>query len=239
LIRVLRPFHAWLHYDVLAHLDLGLDAANLYTPGRVDAPWVPALHALYRADPERLRCQFLPLHTPHMEALLAAIHTDGLRTAFGTAYADRFETMCALWDQDDGFDDRKARFAEAVAPRLQRLRHALWEDQSTPPLTVLDVPSLGPHARAIWVAGARVVATSLMEDSDHILCQVFHEETHPHSDPISLDAPRDTDPSGPGWRQHRLLEESAIALGQRVVDHNIPALGPAYARWIARLRWPT
>ena len=239
MIRVLRPFHAWLHYDVLAHLDLGLDAANLHTPGRAELPWIPALDALYRADPDRLQAQFWPLHTTNMESLLAAIHTEGLRTAFGAAYADRFETVCALWDHDTHFEDRRARFETEVAPRLEKLRALLWESRAVPPLTVLDVPSLGPHARAFWVTGSRVVATSLMEDPEHVLCQIFHEETHPHSDTTDGETSRDTNPAGPGWRQHQILEENAIALGQHIIDDFTPELAPAYARWRDRLRWPT
>ena len=238
--RVLRPFHAWLHYDVLAHLDLGLDATNLYTPGRAQHSWVAPLAALHHADSERMKAQFWPLHTTNMEALVAAIHGDALRAAFGLAYADRFESVCALWDGDTDYETRRKRFETAVAPRLEPLRRLLWEgQQSVPPLTVLDVPSLGPNARAMWVRGERVVATSLMEDSDHILCQIFHEETHPHSDGAAGATSRDTNPASPGWRQHRLLEENAIALGQHIIDDFAPALGPAYSRWRDRLRWPT
>jgi len=239
MIRVLRPFHAWLHYDVLAHLDLGLDAANLHTPGRAILPWIPALEALYRADPERLRAHFWPLHTRDMETLVAVIHSDALRTAFATAYADRFEVVCTLWEEDTGYEDRKRRFINDVAPRLEKLRRLLWEDTDVPPLTVLDIPSLGPHGRAFCVDGKRVVATSLMEDSDHVLCQIFHEETHPHSDPTAGELSRDTDPASLGWRQHKLLEDNAIALGQHIVDDFVPELAPAYARWRQRLRWPT
>jgi hypothetical protein len=136
------------------------------------------------------------------------------------------------------FEERKERFSDTIEAPLQRLRRALWEDDP-PPLTLLDVPSLGPHARALWVGQTRVVATSLMEDYDHVLCQVFHEETHPHSDSNVIEGPRDTDPSSPGWRQHKLLEDNAIALGQHIIDDIAPELGPAYARWRDRLRWPT
>ncbi|MEZ4435894.1 MAG: hypothetical protein R3F65_26145 [bacterium] len=31
-MRITRPFHAWLHYHVLSHLDLGRDGGSLYDP---------------------------------------------------------------------------------------------------------------------------------------------------------------------------------------------------------------
>ncbi len=69
---------AWsdLCYHVLAHVDLGEDAANLFDPTLPTTSWAPALHEAYTQ-----RLQWLPLgrSTPDDPALLAPIEAEAER----------------------------------------------------------------------------------------------------------------------------------------------------------------
>lgn len=136
------------------------------------------------------------------------------------------------------------RYAEAptqILEPLQLLRSALWERQGTPPaLTVVDCPALGRAGRAVASGQGRVVAVSLAEPAEHVLCQVLHEETHAVTDGLVREswtpsgAARDTAVDSPGYARHQALETAAIEVGDALIAARAPAWSDAYQRWRAR-----
>ncbi len=72
-IAVNRPLHAELLYHVLAHMDLGADAASLHDPGLPLRPWVPGLLRAYRKEPERLAIHGLPLVTQNLGEVMGLL----------------------------------------------------------------------------------------------------------------------------------------------------------------------
>jgi hypothetical protein len=233
-LRVEAPLHAGLHYHVLSHLDLGRDSASIYQPRPVVPSWVAALSAAYRHSPERLGLQFVPLWTADLEALDGGLGTGPMAAAMRVALdAERpaVESARALDDRAA----RRQRFEAEVRPDLQRARAWLYGG-SAPPLRILDVPALGAHGRAMAVRGGRVVAVSLAEPSEHIFCQILHEETHPVSDPTVARSGgrRDTRAGSAGYEAHAALERAAVLKGAEAVAAATPGRADAYARWCAR-----
>lgn len=227
-ILIVRPLRAWVHYAVLAALDLGADAANLF--GGDTPSWAGDLLAAYRAAPDRLRLQHTPM-TGHESA------DPALRDAFTRAVTRVQPAIERAWQVDDP-QERHERFHVEIAPALEACRRHAWAG-SPPPLIVWDVPAVGRHGRAATVQGRRVVATSLAEPSDHVFCQILHEEMHPVSDPIVAEmfggglSARETRAGSAGFALHRALEVAAVEAGRQIVEQAAPQMRAAYHRWCA------
>jgi len=228
-ITVERPLGAWLWYHVLSHVNLGRDAANLWVPHRAPPWWVEDVEL-----PLHPMAQFEPLFCSDFE------HLEQQCGTLAMGFSLEAVAVAAEWTADEPAA-RHARFETEVVPELRQARVALWGGQA-PPLAVLDVPALRGHARAATRAdGTRVVATSLAEPSEHLLCQVLHEEMHPHTDPIVLQAlgptlsQRETQVGTAGWVLHQALETAAIEGGRQIIARVLPHRIEAYARWCARL----
>lgn len=229
-------------FEVLARIDLGADAANLHDDTLPEPSWGSRLLRAYRAAPGRLILHGLPLRDDWtmLASRLRNEPPGGLTDPAGRALATTFaEALDDLAELPISFAEDRP---ELVEP-LTRLRAALWERQgSPPPLRILDVPALGSHGRAIEQRGMRVVATSLGEPFEHVLCQIFHEEVHALSDPLVRAGrehePRDTAPSSPAFALHRDLEHAAIEVGQAIIDARAPELAPAYRAWRRRFAAP-
>ena len=255
-IRIARPLHAELVYHVLAHLDLGRDAASLYDPGRPARAWAPGLLEAYRRAPGRLALHALPLLVPDLRTLteqLRAGWAPWQREAGDRALSERLSAALAaerpeLERRGEAAAPHAAQRADALLPWLRqvlgRVRDGLWArlGSSPPPLTILDCPSLGAHGgthgRAAGGRGGRVVAVSLSPDREQVLCQVLHEEVHPVTDPPIRErlagVVQDTHVGGAGFELHRALERRAVEVGQELVDSLAPEVGAAYARWRRR-----
>lgn len=225
---IVRPLRAWTHYHVLAQIDLGPDAANLFAGGP-SPPWARALSDAYRRSGDRLALQ----HTPMTQR---STTDPTLRAAFDAALAAVEPALEQAWQRDRP-EERHERFHLEVAPALEACRRHAWGGRP-PPLLVWDVPALGRHGRAAAANGRRIVATSLAEASDHVFCQILHEEMHPISDPLVAEllgdlGARDTRAGSGGFIIHRALETAAVEAGRQIVEQAAPQLRAAYARWCA------
>lgn len=226
-------------YAALAHLDLGQDAASLYDPALPEASWVPGLLEAYRAAPGRLEVHAVGLVAPEaLEARLRERPTAGLSDGAGRRLCTRLADAMAQLSASP--IDYAAVPTEIEAP-LAELREALWERQGgAPPLTVADCPALRHAGRATSTPRGRVVAVSLAEPAEHVLCQVLHEETHVVTDPIvcaqwPADGPaRDTAVGSAGYERHRALETAAVEVGEAVIAARAPRWLDAYRRWRGR-----
>ena len=249
LLRFGRHLPAALSYELLAHLDLGADAANLYDPGRPRKPWVPQLLDAYQAAPGRLALHFVGLYGGDVGDLLARLRGGRvlpLNDAPGRHLADAFaaaveferEPYERAFVKDAPGHATRVRAVASLATPLAAVRAALWSrvGEEPPPLSVLDCPALSHRGRGMTFRdGTRAIATSLAEAPEHLFCQILHEETHPVSDRSSGPTPdRDTRAGTPGHDDHLRLEAAAVALGAAVVDEAVPAWRDAYERWRTR-----
>lgn len=231
-------------YHVLAHLDLGRDAASLYDDTLPTKPWTPALLAAYAAARGRLAVHGAPLW--YGERLVArlregvpAMLRDTEGRALASAFADAIEAEAPdyllAFERDE---TSLADVATSLAAPLSRLRAALWERVgAAPPLVVVHCPALGKRARAGTQADARIVATDCAQPIEWLACQVLHEEIHAITDDAVLagrDArARDTRAGMPGFALHDELERAAIEVGDALVQARAPEWAQAYARWRA------
>ena len=252
-VRFARRMAPALCYHLLSHLDLGADAANLHDPRRPAPPWLAPLAAAYQAAAGRLAIHGHALAYDDAEDWLAELagspppplrDADGhaLIVALTAAARAELAEFSAAWVRDE---QRLAEVEAALGPPLQRLRERLWEVQgSPPPLTVLDCPALGRHGRATSVGGARLVAVSLDQPRDHVLCQILHEEMHPLTDPLvraewTDAAERDTRRDTPGAALHQRLESVAVAATEAFLQARAPELMTDFRRWQRRVYTPT
>lgn len=244
-IRVERWVAPALVGHVLAHLDLGMDAASTHDPALPSRPWVAPLLRAYRGAPGHLRVQVLGLAQREPDALIRELRFDppmGLGDPAGRRLCGALAD--ALESEEPGFratwDPRAPALPAVVVERLARLRAQLWSarGRGAPPLRVLDVPALGGSGRATVVGGERRVAVSLGEPTEHVLCQILHEEVHEITDPLVLgerrEAARDTRRDGPGWSLHAELESTAVQATEALLGAISPELLPAFHRWQAR-----
>lgn len=252
MVKVHRPHHAELLYHVLAHLDLGADAASLYRRELAARPWVPGLLGAYKRAPGRLAVHALPLCTDDLQALMGALEpgaTPSLCDEAGRSLADRL--AAALEAEQARVTLRMEQTArraearspgrlEALRPPLARLRHALWSEAGqVPRLRILDCDALqregGSHGRAMTHHGQQVVAVALAAPPEQVLCQLLHEEVHAVTDPQVLagepHAGRDTRAGSEGFALHLRLERRAVEAGQVLVDSVAPHLQHGYSRW--------
>ncbi len=235
-IRVSRPFHAWLHYHVLSHLDLGGDLSSVYDPTTPDRAWAkPLLHAL-GAPRDRLAAQFLPLwaddHAALVERRDGRLLTERLRAAW-TAEHGR---VAARWHADRGYARRLDGFWGAVAEPLEACRALL---DAPLPLHVVDVPALGAHARMSVADGQRVVALSLDAPADEVLCQLVYAEAHGEVEgEVFAEGgrrARDTRRGSAGWTLHAALDGAVLDRCRGLLDAAWPAALPGFEAWSRRL----
>ena len=103
---------------------------------------------------------------------------------------------------------------------------------------MLDCQALGSHGRGMAAGAERVVAVALDRPRGQVLCQVFHEEVHPVSDPRVLCAAaagaRDTRAGTPGHAHHMALETAAVRWGGELITSVAPEFGADYRTWRAR-----
>ena len=243
-----RPFEPALCFHVLSHLDLGADAANLYDATLPTEPWVEGLASAYAAAPGRLTLHAVALSAgPQLGSTLRDAPPPALSDPAGRELLRRFaaalhavrESYRTAFDAaGPGARNLKRERATALGGPLKRLRAALYEVHGEPPpLRILDCPALGPCGRAIAEERGRIVAVSLEQDVEHLLCQILHEEVHAVTDPAVRsggDAPQDTRRGTPGYALHEALETAAIEVGAALIEARAPAWAPAYARWRAR-----
>ena len=251
-ITVSRPRHAELMYHVLAHLDLGADAASLHRPDLPRRPWVRGLHRAYVRAPGRLAVHALPLCTDDLEAMIGALEGRGVSALADEAGQTLADRLAAALDAER---ERVTLRLEQTAPRaeartaevlqfldgpLPPLRQALWSHSGLAPrLCILDCDSLqragGTHGRAMTHQGDQVVAVSLAAPRAQVLCQLLHEEVHSITDPQVLAgepmAGRDTRAGSEGFDLHRRLERRAVELGRQLVDAVAPELRGDYKTW--------
>jgi hypothetical protein len=216
-----------LAYRVLARLDLGRDAASIYS-GAPARPWTQALLAAYRQDPQAIQLQWIGLAHETTDALIQAIETlpeSPLRTAMLAAARDELPSFTPLACPTPSF-----------LPRLDTLREAIYAEPP-PPLTLLHVAALGRHGRAATFRGERRVAVDLTQPEDHALMQILHEECHAVTDRevVASPIPRETRVGTAGYAVHRALEDAAVAYGAVVLAEVAPELMPAYERWRGRI----
>jgi radical SAM superfamily enzyme YgiQ (UPF0313 family)/protein-L-isoaspartate O-methyltransferase len=251
-VRIARWEAPALAAHVLAHLDLGADAASTFDPSLPDKPWVAPLLEAYRQAPGHLLLQVVGLQYRDVGALIDALRFDppvGLSDPRGRVLAARFAD--ALQHEADAVGPVKEQTPEDPAltdalKALAALRQALWAPQgrSAPPLVILDTPALGPHGRATQHGQERRVAVSLAQPPEHVLCQVLHEEMHPITDPVVLrerkarqsdDTPRSTRTGDAGFGLHAELEAVAVQATEAFLQARSPEWLPAFERW--RQRW--
>jgi hypothetical protein len=257
-IRWTRPLHGELCYHVLAHLDLGRDAASLYNPGLPRQPWAAALLEAYQraSAPGRLVVQVLPLITRNVASLSVRLRAGAVRElnylegrALCRQLADALDrelpSVRARWHRE--MAAARARVEERmtwIAPQLQRLRGAIHEGGEPPPLSLLDCDALacagGTHGRAAATAEGRVVAVALAAaPREQALIQLMHEELHHVTDaavrpPRGAQQEQETRRDSDGHQLHRELEQAAVEAGQRLLEREAPELLPAYAAWRRR-----
>lgn len=238
-----------LAFHVLAHLDLGRDAASLFDPCLPDRPWRDALGRAYAGARGRLAIHALPLQRPdELEEALRHDPPPALRDPGGRALAssmadalaaERPAFMARLEARSASDRARLELIRREILPDLLRLREGLWERHAAPPpLRVFDCRALGMAGRGAGGLAGRVVAVSLTEPAGHVLCQVLHEEVHAVTDPVVVGAQgsalRDTRSDAPGFAVHRVLEQAAVDVGEALVMARAPRWSEAYVRWRAR-----
>lgn len=225
---------AALLYHVLAHLDLGRDAASLFDRSLPRHAWVDDLRAAYDAAPGRLAVHAIALVHDDPIAVLRDDPPPMLRDAAGRVLASRLADAMEAAEYDPAF----AEVPTALIEPLTQLRAALYERiGDPPPLLILDCPALRLAGRAASRGDTRVVAVSLAQDPGHVLCQTIHEEIHAITDPVvrrGRTALQDTRAHAPGFALHRELEHAAIEVGDALIAARTPQWSAAYAVWRAR-----
>jgi len=224
---------ATLAYHVLGHLDLGVDAANLYDAGKGEKPWVAPLKAALEAAPERLFIQVVGLLHQRVDALIGALRDGNILgdPALSAAFADALEAERHIVDAAD--PERLEAVKASLKGPLDALRGALWESTGkvAPPLWVVDCP-VGNSGRATETSRGRIVGVNFDNDLGHILCQVLHEEMHPISDPhVLAEGVRDTRAGTEGYALHQRLETVAVSATDAFLRARAPRWVPDFERW--------
>ena len=247
-IRWTREREPALVFHVLAHLDLGGDAASIYDETLPEREWVKGLREAYAAAPGRLQVHAVGLRLREGLEGLREDPPPGLRDAMGRRLLERLldamaserEAFAEAWRASEAeAEARRDEVAARVSGPLAMLRRALWEQHGDPPaLTVLDCPSLGLAGRGANDQHGRIVAVSLAAPIDHLQCQILHEEIHPVTDPVIRETmpatAQDTRAGAPGHALHAALEHAAIEVGEALILARAPEWSTAYARWRAR-----
>ncbi len=244
-IRWAREVEPALVFHVLAHLDLGRDAASVYDETLAERGWVEGVREAYGAAAGRLQVHALGLRYREGIEGLREVPPPGLRDAAGRRLleglldamaSERGEFMRGWEASGSEADARRAEVAARLGEPLDVLRRALWEQHGEPPpLTVLDCPALGLAGRGANDRNGRVVAVSLAAPTEHLLCQILHEEIHPVTDPAIRETmpstPQDTRAGTTGHALHAALEHAAVEVGEALILARAPEWSTAYARW--------
>ena len=243
-----RPAPAFA-YRLLAHLDLGQDAACVHDATLISKEWVEPLRLAYQAAPGRLSLQAHALAHAGVDGWLSALTERPPASLQDEAGRHLIACVSRAADAErDDFDDwwtqtraelsqRTVAVGGQLAQPLARLRDRLWEAQNraAPPLVVVDAPALGAAGRATTVGEERVVAVSFAQPLAHVLMQVLHEEVHPITDPLVLaelgGVERDTHAQGAGFGVHQALEQTAVMATEAFLTQRAPELMPDFRRW--------
>lgn len=248
-IRWARELEPALVFHVLAHLDLGRDAASIFDETLPEHEWVAGLREAYAAASGRLQVHALALRhreglEPMRDAPPPSLHDAAGRQLLERlldAMASEREAFVEAWAASEReAEARRGEVAARIGEPLDVLRRALWEQHGDPPaLTVLDCPALGLAGRGGSDPHGRIVAVSLAAPVDHLLCQILHEEIHPVTDPVIRESmpsfSQDTRVGTPGHALHDAIEHAAIEVGEALILARAPAWAEAYARWQERL----
>ena len=244
-VKVSPSLHCGLAYHLLSHLDLGRDAASLYRPRTHTPPWAKTLTEAYTEAPGRLGLQFAPLRVRDLIELFGWLASPPaelqgranrrLCTHFYEVLEAETAAFEPTWTERHASAERAGQVREALEG-LGELFDALWarRAQPTPQLIVRDAPALGKRGRGLKRGDHHLIATSLAEPIEHVLCQIIHEAIHPVSD-AELDAKgaagRDTREGSTGFERHQRLEVHAVSVGQGLIDSHAPMLKDAYRDW--------
>ncbi len=251
-VRFSRRLAPALCAHILAHLDLGRDAASLHDPRLPARPWAEALAAAYQAAPGRLMIQVCAMPFRAVDEWIEALRTRPPRALSDAAGVALIEAVLAAVDAErepfearwkaDAEDARvrAARVGSAVTPLLDRLRQQMWANQpeSAPALVIMDVPAMGSRGRATTADGVRLVAVSLAEGTSHVLCQVLHEEMHAITDPLvraEVSGSQDTRVGSDGWALHAALEATAVGATAAILQARAPELMTDFETWRVRV----
>lgn len=213
-------------YHVLAHLDLGPDAASIHDPA-LQAPWAPELTAAMLTSPHRITLQGIILRCKTDEELYAA-----LKARPEPVYA-LFAEACRQVDPPSP----EPVCHDGLASELQRLAGLLWQHRP-PPLRLIDAPALGRHGRAGWRGKERLVAVSAAMPREHIVQQVVHEWMHAITDPLvqADHGARDTRMGSDGFAIHQQLEQVALMATEALLTEKAPEHLPGFHRWLTMQR---
>lgn len=247
-IRWAREVEPALVFHVLAHLDLGRDAASIYDETLPEREWVEGLREAYAAAAGRLQVHAVGLRFREGIDGLREMPPPGLRDAAGRRLLERLidamsserEAFVEAWVASEAEAEvRRAEVVAEIAEPLAVLRRALWEQRGeAPALTVLDCPALGLAGRGANDPLGRVVAVSLAVPAEHILCQILHEEIHPVTDPVIRETmpstAQDTRAGTTGYALHAALEHAAVEVGEALIQARAPEWSDAYTRWRCR-----
>lgn len=230
-----------LLFFVLAHLDLGRDAANIYDPKLPARDWAEPLRAAYQRATNRLTVHGFALHHPHeLSSTVGRLSGEAQGTDSDRSMWRALEH--ALDAERTSFEPHFAPERPEILEPLDALRTALWERIGTPPpLTIVDCPALRHAGRAVATESGRRVAVSLAESPEHLLCQVLHEEVHAVTDPAVVaqwtpgETPRDTAVGSAGFARHQELELAAVEVGDALIRTRAPEWNDAYREWRTRM----
>lgn len=175
-IRVHRPFHAWLHFDVLSHVELGGSPSSVHDAERPWRPWISPLREAIRASERRV--DRLALQTVNYTAMHRAAGDDTLGDALRHAWGVEYGRVSAAWQADDDYGERLERFWQQAAGLVTRCRMMLTPAEA-PPLLLLDVPALA-RARSVDQDGVRVMAVDLRQAPAELVCRIVHEDARAH-----------------------------------------------------------
>ncbi len=178
-IRVHRPFHAWLHFDVLSHVDLGGSPTSLHDAERPWRPWISPLRAAIRASERRV--DRLALQAVNYTAMHHAAGDDALGQALRHAWGVEYARVSKAWQADDDYGGRLERFWQRVAGVIGVCRRLLWPDGGQP-LLLLDVPSLTGGARSVERDDGRVMAVDLRRPPAELICRIVHDDARAAAD---------------------------------------------------------
>ncbi|MFU8806074.1 MAG: hypothetical protein ACNA8W_19840 [Bradymonadaceae bacterium] len=242
--------HARLYYHLLAHLDLGRDAANIHRPDFDSKEWTEHLRRAYQACPHRLLAQVLPLLVGDLDTLKKVLRRGMPPLNDATGRSLRYQLLTAIELEEEAFfaseQARSPRRIEHLLPRLDTLRGHLWGTEPPHPLHLWDCPALladdFTHARTTRSQQGWVIALSLDAPDDEVLIQILHEDTHSITDPAVRrrfeGITQDTRAGSAGLAMHRALEQAVVDAGQELFEGHAPELLPAYQRWRKRFGMP-
>lgn len=245
------PAHAALYYQVLAQLDLGRDAANLFRDDLVAASKLTeedrqSLVDAYLKTPNRIVAQILPLLVDDLPTLSRLLARRVPPSSDPFAKELLAQILEAIETAKVNFRPTTSRDVTALAARLEDLREFLWAPDTPPPLELWDCPALlsgnATHARATQRKDRHIIALSFDASDEEFLIQVLHEDTHPLTDPPIragfAGVSQDTQAGSVGFQLHRALETAVVERNQELFEEHAKDLLEPYVRWRKRMNMP-